>query len=162
MTDKEARIQAIQYFYVIHESLQSIHQLACEKLLTKDNDKFKESLNQLNKKILAHIVEIGLIDGYNWKDQTHILDKNKFIESFEGKLETIENKCIFFEIQRLLGIEIESDIEEATSLVEEKKINDADSSKPYGDINVVKGRENPTGHNPVKKLKSFLKKDKKY
>jgi hypothetical protein len=32
MTDKEARIQAIQYFYVIHELLQSIHQLAYKKL----------------------------------------------------------------------------------------------------------------------------------
>jgi hypothetical protein len=37
MTDKEARIQAIQYLFVIHESLQSIHQLACKKLLIKDN-----------------------------------------------------------------------------------------------------------------------------
>ncbi|TRT88129.1 MAG: hypothetical protein EWV82_03235 [Microcystis aeruginosa Ma_AC_P_19900807_S299] len=109
MTDKEARIQAIQYLFVIHESLQSIHQLACKKLLIKDNDndKFKESLHQLNKQILAHIVEIGSANGHNWKDERHTLDWSKFRESFEGNWVTIDNKAIIFEIQRLLGIDPE-------------------------------------------------------
>ncbi|BAZ31875.1 hypothetical protein NIES4074_43480 [Cylindrospermum sp. NIES-4074] len=114
MTDKEARIQAIQYFHVIHQSLQCIHQLACKKLLTKDNDELKESLDQLNRQILAHIVEIGLIDGHNWKDQIHTLDWSKLRESLGSRLGTIDNKDIRVAIQELLGINPSTDTENET------------------------------------------------